>query len=104
VREGHTSVDLGEVNLLCAGFICLKSSREDQLQHQDFSGKKDCWGDVMETWEEDVRLLGELLLAGDVRPAPRSAPTRRDDGACRYCGFELICGVNREAGDEEGEG
>jgi ATP-dependent helicase/nuclease subunit B len=103
VREGHTSVNLDEVGALCAGFICLKSSREDHLQHQDFSGQKDCWADVLTAWEEEVRLLGELLVAGDVRPAPRPAPTRRDDGACRYCSFELICGVNRESGDEEVE-
>jgi RecB family exonuclease len=103
VREGHTPVDLGEVSLFCAGFIGLKSSREDHLQHQDFSGKKDRWAEVMETWEEDVRLLGKLLVAGDLRPAPRPAPTRRDDGACRYCNLALICGVNRETGDEEVE-
>jgi ATP-dependent helicase/nuclease subunit B len=101
VREGHTPVDLGEVNLLCAGFISLKSSREDHLQHQDFSGNKDRWAEVLSAWEEDVRLLGELLTAGDLRPAPCPAPTRRDDGACRYCNFELICGVNLEPGDEE---
>jgi ATP-dependent helicase/nuclease subunit B len=103
VREGHTPVDLGDVQVMCAGFIGLKSSREDHLQHQDFSGQKDRWGDVMKAWEEDVRLLGELLAAGDVRPAPRPAPTRRDDGACRYCNFTLICGLNRESGVEEGE-
>jgi RecB family exonuclease len=103
VREGHTPVALEEVNLFCAGFICLKSSREDHLQHQDFSGKKDRWAEVMETWEGDVRNLGELLLAGDLRPAPRPAPTRRDDGACRYCNFALMCGVSREPEDEEGE-
>jgi ATP-dependent helicase/nuclease subunit B len=103
VREGRTSVALEEVGALCAGFICLKSSREDHLQHQDFSDKKDNWADVLTAWEEEVRLLGELLVAGDVRPAPRPAPTRRDDGACRYCSFELICGVDRESGDEEGE-
>jgi RecB family exonuclease len=103
VREGHTPVDLREVNLLCAGFIGLKSSREDHLQHQDFSGRKDRWADVLESWEEEVRLLGEFLVTGDVRPAPRPAPTLRNDGACRYCNFALICGVNRESGDEEVE-
>jgi ATP-dependent helicase/nuclease subunit B len=103
VQEGHTSVALEEVEALCAGFICLKSSREDQLQHQDFSGKKGSWADVLTAWEEEVRLLGELLVAGDVRPAPRPAPTRRDDGACHYCSFEMICGVDRESGDEEVE-
>ena len=34
VREGHTDVDLGKVEVLAAGFIGLKSSREDHLQHR----------------------------------------------------------------------
>jgi ATP-dependent helicase/nuclease subunit B len=104
VREGRTDLAPDEAGALCAGFICLKSTREDHLQHQDYSGKKDCWADVLTAWEEEVRLLGELLAAGDVRPAPRPAPTRKDDGACRYCSFELVCGVDRGSGDEEVEG
>ena len=103
MREGHTPIDLGEVEALCAGFIGLKSSREDHLQHQDFSGKKDLWAEVLEAWEEEVRRLGELLAAGDVRPAPRPAPTRRDDGACRFCPYPLICNIDRQTGDDEVE-
>ncbi|MFZ2089746.1 MAG: PD-(D/E)XK nuclease family protein, partial [Desulfobaccales bacterium] len=94
VREGCLDLEVGEVSAWSAGFIGLKSSREDHLQHQDFSGKKDLWAEVLEAWEDDVRLLGELLAAGDVRPAPRPAPTRRDDGACRFCPFPLICGFS----------
>jgi RecB family exonuclease len=102
VREGHTEIDLDEVDLMCAGFIGLKSSREDHLQHQDFPGRKDEWDEVLAAWEEDVRVLGELLVAGDVRPAPRPAPKKRDDGACRYCPYPLICSYE-QAGNEEGE-
>jgi hypothetical protein len=58
---------------------------------------------VVTAWEEEVRLLGELLAAGDVRPAPRPAPTRRDEGACRYCPYPLLCGHQPEAADEEGD-
>ncbi len=102
VREGHTDLDLAEVSALCAGFIGLKSSREDHLQHQDFAGKKDLWEEVIDAWEEEVRLLGELLTAGDVRPAPRPAPGKRDDGACRFCPFPLICHHQPEVeGDED---
>jgi RecB family exonuclease len=94
VREGHTSVAPEDIGALCAGFICLKSTRADHLQHKDYSGKKDCWAGVLTAWEEEVRLLGELLAAGDVRPAPRPAPTRKDEGACRYCSFKLVCGYS----------
>ena len=101
VREGHTDVDLGKVEVLTAGFIGLKSSREDHLQHQDYPGRKDLWAEVMETWEDEVARLGELLAAGDVRPAPRPAPTRRNDGACRFCPYPLICSISPV--DEDGE-
>lgn len=103
VREGYAPIDLGDVQLLCAGFIGLKSSREDHLQHQDFSGHKDRWAEVLSAWEEDVRLLGECLLAGDARPAPRPAPTRRDEGACRFCNFTLICGFSPNFEPDEQE-
>ncbi len=102
MREGHTEIDLDEVDRMCAGFIGLKSSREDHLQHQDFPGKKEQWNEVLAAWEEDVRVLGELLVAGDVRPAPRPAPKKRDDGVCRYCPYLLICSYE-QAGNEEGE-
>jgi RecB family exonuclease len=103
VREGRIPVPVEEVGALCAGFICLKSSREDHLQHQDYPGKKDCWNDVLAAWEEEVRLLGELLAAGDVRPAPRPAPARKDEGACRYCRLKLICGFSATDGSEDPE-
>jgi RecB family exonuclease len=104
VREGRTPIDLGDVKVVCAGFIGLKSCREDHLKHQDFSGKKDGWAEVLECWEEEVRRLGQHLTAGDVRPAPRPAPTRRDEGACRFCKLALICGINRQTGRDEAEG
>jgi ATP-dependent helicase/nuclease subunit B len=104
VREGHIGVDLDAVAELSAGFIGLKSIREDHLRHQDFPKNKDLWPEVMESWEETVRRLGELLAAGEVRPAPRPAPTPRDEGACRYCPYGLLCGHQPEAPDEEGDG
>ncbi len=103
VQEGHAGVDLDEIAAMSAGFIGLKSIREGHLQHQDFPKNKDRWPEVVESWEEEVRLLGKLLVAGDVRPAPRPAPTQRDEGACRYCPFSLLCGHQPEAPDEEGD-
>jgi RecB family exonuclease len=103
VREGHADPGVGEVAALCAGFIGLKSSREDHLQHQDFAGKKDLWDEVVNAWEEDVRLLGEILLAGDIRPTPRPAPGKRDEGACRFCPFPLICHYKPVADGDEDE-
>ena len=103
VREGHTNIDLDEVKLMCAGFIGLKSSRDDHLQHQNYPGRKDEWDEVLVAWEEDVRALGELLGAGDVRPAPRPAPTKREDGACQFCPCILICNYSRESTEAEDE-
>ena len=103
VREGCVTVEAAAVKVLCAGFIGLKSTREDHLLHQDFAGNKDRWAEVLSAWEEDVRVLGELLTAGDVRPAPRPGPTRPDEGACRYCNLVLVCGISRKPRDEEAE-
>ncbi len=103
VREGHTQADLKAAAVMSAGFIGLKSTREDHLKHEDFGGKKDRWDDVLTAWEEKVRGLGERLVAGDVRPAPHPAPKGRNRGACSYCPYPLICSYQEEAGDEEGE-
>jgi ATP-dependent helicase/nuclease subunit B len=101
VREGQAGIDLNDVATMGAGFICLKSSREDHLRHQDFAAKKDCWADLLEVWEAEVRRLGELLAAGDLRPAPRPAPRKRDEGACHFCPCFLVCNYDREAVDAE---
>jgi ATP-dependent helicase/nuclease subunit B len=94
LREGHVKIDLTDIAGMGAGFICLKSSREGHLRHQDFAGKKDLWAELLAAWEEDVRRLGEILRTGNFRPAPRPAPRRGNDGACRFCKLELICGFS----------
>jgi RecB family exonuclease len=103
VQEGQAGIDLSQIDQMCAGFICLKSSREGHLRHQDFSGKKDRWDDLLADWEAEVRRLGELLAAGDLRPAPRPAPRKRDGGACHFCPCSLVCNYERETADAEDE-
>lgn len=103
VREGCLEPDWAAVATLAAGFIGLKSPRENHLQYQDFAGRKESWPEVLAVWEEEVRRLGERLLSGDLAPNPRPAPGRADDGACAYCPFPLLCAYEAEA-EEEGEG
>ena len=102
VREGQVEIDETDIVGMGAGFICLKSS-EKHLRHQDFAGHQDRWADLLVDWEEDVRRLGELLRAGHFRPAPRPAPKRRDEGACRYCRCILVCHYQHQAADQEDE-
>ena len=102
VREGEAGIDLTDIAGMSAGVICLKSS-EKHLRHQDFAAHKDRWADLLESWEEEVRSLGELLLAGNLRPAPRPAPRRRDDGACLYCPCFLVCNYKPETANAEDE-
>jgi len=102
LREGHVEINLTDIAKMSAGFICLKSS-EKHLRHQDFAAQKDRWADLLLAWEEDVRRLGELLRTGNLRPAPRPAPKRRDDGACLFCPCILVCHYQRETADQEDE-
>jgi len=103
VREGRVPFDPETASTMCAGFICLKSPREDHLQHQDFAAQKDRWAEVLSAWEDKVRRLGERLAAGDIGPAPHPAPKRPGEGACRFCPYLLLCCYQVEAGEEEGE-
>jgi len=104
VREGLAGVPLNRVAQLSAGFISLKSSRADHLQHQDYPKNKNRWPEVLQSWEEEVRRLGELLRTGALQPDPRPAPTPKNDGACAYCPFSLLCGyrVDLENGEDNG--
>ena len=47
----------------------------------------------METWEDEGGAAWGTPGRGDARPAPRPAPTRRNDGACRFCPYALICSI-----------
>jgi hypothetical protein len=103
VKEGHFSPDWAAAAVLAAGFIGLKSPREDHLRYQDYAGEKGRWAAVLAAWEEEVQSLGERLLVGEVHPVPRPAPQGRNEGACGYCPYPLICGYRGEAEEEEGE-
>lgn len=101
VREGRVKPDWARATALAAGFIGLKSPRDNHLQHQDFAGKKETWPEVLTAWEEEVRRLGERLLAGDLAPNPRPAPVKSREGACTFCPFSLLCGYEGEPEDVE---
>ncbi|MGQ9687431.1 MAG: PD-(D/E)XK nuclease family protein [Desulfobaccales bacterium] len=101
VREERAGVKMDQAARFSAGFISLKSTRADHLQHQDYPQNKDLWPEIIKSWEEEVRRLGELLQAGDLRPAPRPVPTPKNDGACAYCPFSLLCGYQFDQGNGE---
>ncbi len=102
VREGKVTLDQAALAVLVAGFIGLKSPREDHLQHQDFAGHKHRWEEVLGAWEERVRRLGERLAAGDLSPDPRPAPRKSSEGACSYCPYPLLCRYEGEIPELEG--
>jgi RecB family exonuclease len=69
-----------------AGFIGLKSAKEEHLKYQDFPKHRERWPRVLAVFSERVRQLSRVLAAGDFRPQPASART------CDWCPFHLICG------------
>lgn len=105
VRQGKVASAQGEAPLK-AGFICLKSAREKDLHHEDFSQRSGEWEQVVANWSKRLTALGERLAAGDFRPEPFPAPAGKEKGACQYCPHALICGFlspEAEADEEEGE-
>ncbi len=90
---------------LRAGFIGLKSPRPQHLKHEDFGATPETWRAAAKAFAERVAALGRRLAAGDFRPDPNPAPAGKNQGACQYCLYSLICGFipANVAADEEEE-
>jgi len=102
VQQGRVPGPWAAANLR-AGFIGLKSPRAHHLKHEDFDATPDQWRQAAAALAAQVTALGRRLAAGDFRPDPTPAPAGRQDGACQYCPYELVCGFTPEPTEEEEE-
>lgn len=102
VQKGRVPVQT-EPAQLRAGFIGLKSPRPQHLKHEDFKATPETWQAAAAAFAERVAALGRRLAAGDFRPDPNPAPEGKDQGACRYCRFDLICGFIPETASTDEE-
>ncbi len=102
VKQGRVKVP-EEPGQIRAGFIGLKSSRQKHLKYEDFDSRADRWEQVVAAWEERLKALGRRLTAGDFTPNPTPAPEGRQQGACKFCPYPLVCGFVIEPTLEEGE-
>jgi RecB family exonuclease len=104
VKEGLVPVPAVIIGLR-AGFIGLKSIREDHLKHQDFQAMGDHWEQVTRLWEERVAIFCRRVDQGDFYPAPYPPPSGNNAGACKFCPYGLLCAfVPPDAPEPEGEG
>lgn len=93
-----------EVEEVRAGVIGLKSTRSKHLKYEDFESRGAEWDQVLAQWEARLQDLGDRLARGDFSPAPHPAPTDKDQKACRFCAYTLVCGfVPQPAGEGEEE-
>lgn len=86
-----------------AGFIGLKSPRENHLRHEDFAGREDQWAKVLTAFAATMADLGQRLSRGDFLPRPNPAPAGKQKGACQYCPYPLVCGFTPEVPLDEPE-
>jgi RecB family exonuclease len=103
VKKGRVP-RLKEPKRLRAGFIGLKSTKEEHLKHEDFPSRAEEWDRVLAQWQERLAALGRRLTAGDFGPDPAPAPRGKKKGACEYCPYALICGFEPEEVSQEEEG
>ena len=73
-----------------AGYITLKSEKDIKLDRLQADAER--WQHFLETWKERLVELGQLLQQGyfDADPVP-SAPERKREQLCNYCGLLTIC-------------
>jgi ATP-dependent helicase/nuclease subunit B len=91
VERGRVPTDQTGASLR-AGFIGLKSPRPQHLKHEDFKASPETWQAAAAAFARRVAALGRRLAAGDFRPDPTPAPEGKDQGACQYCAYALVCG------------
>ena len=92
-----------EPEKLRAGYIGLKSPRKDHLKHEDFGKRAGEWPRVAAALVAQLQDLGRRLAAGDFRPNPSPAPAGKNEGACKYCPYNLLCGFTLNPPLEDGE-
>jgi RecB family exonuclease len=73
-----------------AGYITLKSEKNIKLDRLQADAER--WQHFLEIWKERLVELGQLLQQGsfDADPVP-SAPERKREQLCNYCGLLTIC-------------
>lgn len=86
-----------------AGFISLKSSRQDQLKFEDYRLSAADWEQIAAARQTELAQLAQRWLQGHFPPEPQPAPTDRQPGACEYCPFPLLCNFIPATPGEEHE-
>jgi ATP-dependent helicase/nuclease subunit B len=99
VEQGRVPADQAGADLR-AGFIGLKSPKPQHLKHEDFKATPETWQAAAAAFARRVADLGRRLAAGDFHPDPTPAPAGKDQGACRYCAYALVCGYVPEPARE----
>ncbi|MFP3868467.1 MAG: PD-(D/E)XK nuclease family protein [Desulfobacteraceae bacterium] len=84
-----------------AGYIQLKSSRA--VKFETWGVEPSHWEAELAEWELLIAQLGKRLQQGNFLPDPRPAPQPRDEGACQYCPYRLICGYRFLEANEEAD-
>jgi ATP-dependent helicase/DNAse subunit B len=73
-----------------AGYITLKSEKDIKLDRLQADAKR--WQHFLETWKERLVELGQQLQQGYFHAAPvPTAPERKREQLCNYCGLLTIC-------------
>ena len=83
------------------GYITLRKASEVDVKPLKDSRKEIDWEDFFARWEKRIqeRLAGSLLGHFAADPIPR--PTPRDEGACKYCSYIDLCGLEARPPDQE---
>ncbi|MGA1791600.1 MAG: PD-(D/E)XK nuclease family protein [bacterium] len=63
-----------------------------RINISDLSLTEDDWNILTQQWESMILTRFARMEKGDITPSPVPAPGKKDQGACKYCPFGVICG------------
>ncbi|MBN2373381.1 PD-(D/E)XK nuclease family protein [bacterium] len=90
VKRGLIKIDANPDAFITGGFIQLDSA--SSIKISEISMECEGWKKVLSEWECRASDLFDRLEEGDVRPFPKPAPMRKDEGACEGCPVRVLCG------------
>lgn len=90
VQKGLTHISVSSRSTVIGGYIRVDS--EGKIRLFDPSFTKQDWKLLIKIWEARASKFFKKLEAGDIRPSPMPAPTRKDEGACKNCPVQVLCG------------
>ena len=90
IRNGLIGTTMATETPITGSYIQIDAA--GRINISDLSLADDDWRILTQQWEAMILTRFARMERGDITPSPTPAPGKKDQGACKYCPFVVICG------------